>query len=73
METNVYGYSTKAGTFGGTLLVFFLQIHSSELLKTAVLASIGAVVSFSVSMLLRGMIRYLRGHKVFKVSEGKEK
>jgi hypothetical protein len=60
METNAYGHSTRAGTLGGTLLVFFMQIHSTEILKTAVLASVGAVVSFGVSISLKWLLRYLR-------------
>ena len=68
MENNgYYAHSTKAGTFGGTLLVVLLQIQTAELLKTAVLAAIGAAVSFSVSLILRWVIRYLR--KTTKVTK----
>ena len=34
---------TKAGTAGGTLLSIFANIHSGDILKTAILAAIGAV------------------------------
>lgn len=48
---------TEAGTVGGTLLVLLLHISSEEVLKTALLAAIGAVVSFSVSFLLNRMVK----------------
>ncbi|MEI9912219.1 MAG: hypothetical protein WDO71_22755 [Bacteroidota bacterium] len=40
---------TKAGTFGGTLTILFMNIHSGDVIKTMVMATIGAVVSFIVS------------------------
>jgi hypothetical protein len=46
MENNAnVDASTKAGTIGGTLLVLLLHISSEELVKTALLAALGAVVS----------------------------
>ena len=47
------GTATKSGTIGGTLLVLLLNITSEEVLKTAVLAAVGAVVSFFISYLLK--------------------
>jgi len=38
---------------GGTLLTIFANIHSSDIIKTVVLASIGAVVSFVISVGLK--------------------
>jgi mannitol-specific phosphotransferase system IIBC component len=55
------GGSTKAGTFGGTLLVLLMHLSSEEVLKTVLLAAIGAVVSFMVSMVLKEVVR--RGRK----------
>ncbi len=52
--------STKFGTAGGTLLIFFLNVSSAEMGKTVVLASIGAVVSFSVSLLLKLVVSKFR-------------
>ena len=61
METNYPSdFSTRAGTTGGTLLVVLLQISTDELAKTSVLAAVGAVVSFSVSLLLKYLFRYVR-------------
>lgn len=44
---------TVAGTLGGTLLTVFMSIDTSDLVKTAVLSFIGAVVSFAVSVALK--------------------
>jgi urea transporter len=53
MENNPqFDTPARAGTIGGTLIVLLLHISSEELLKTAVLAALGAAVSFGVSFLL---------------------
>jgi len=54
---------TKAGTAGGTLLTLIVNINNEDILRTAVLAIIGAVVSFAVSVLLKITIRLIRKHK----------
>lgn len=43
----------KAGTFGGVALSVLPNITSADVFKTIVLAFIGAVVSFGVSVLLK--------------------
>jgi hypothetical protein len=48
---------TKAGTAGGTLLTIVCNIHLADLSRTAVLAAVGAGVSFTVSVFLRWLIR----------------
>ena len=50
----------KAGTVSGTLLTIFANIHSDDLLKTAIPAAIGAAVSFSVTLLLKIAIKHLK-------------
>lgn len=52
--------STKAGTAGGTLLTIFVNIHSEDVLKTAILAAIGAVVSFYVTRCLKILIKHFK-------------
>ncbi|MEO7264586.1 MAG: hypothetical protein ABIW38_06710 [Ferruginibacter sp.] len=52
--------STKAGTIGGTLLILFINVSSAEIGKTMVMAGVGAIVSFSVSMVLRRIVRYIQ-------------
>ncbi len=51
---------TKAGTIGGTFLTVAANIHNEDILKTIVLAAIGAIVSFSVSLLMKLLIIKLR-------------
>ena len=46
--------TTKAGTAGGTLLTIFANITSEDVLKTVILAAIGAAVSFTVTIFLKG-------------------
>ena len=51
---------TKAGTAGGTLLTIIANLHSEDILKTVILAGIGAVVSFGITLLLKIVIRHFR-------------
>ena len=53
---------TRAGTIGGFALVLLTQLNSSDMVRTAVLALIGGVVSFAVSMGLKLLVRYLKKH-----------
>ena len=54
METSTGGgINLKAGTAGGTLFVLLAQLRWEEVTKTALLAVIGAVVSFVVSAGIR--------------------
>ncbi|MGV3528069.1 MAG: hypothetical protein ACO1OO_04170 [Flavisolibacter sp.] len=46
----------KAGTTGGTLLVVLLNISGEDLLRTTVLAAVGAVVSYGVSWCLKCLL-----------------
>ncbi len=57
MESNT---GTKAGTIGGTLLTVFYNIRSEDVAKTIVLAGVGAVVSFVVSLLLKKILKYFK-------------
>lgn len=45
--------STQLGTAGGTLLSLFPQLASDDIFRTILLAAVGAVVSFTVSVLLK--------------------
>jgi hypothetical protein len=51
---------TRAGTIGGTLFILLLHISSEEVLKTALLAAVGAVVSFTVSFVLNRIVKKRR-------------
>ena len=58
METNAQPTpDTRLSTLCGTVLVLILHISREELLKTVVLAAVGAAVSFAVSCLLRLLVR----------------
>ena len=47
----------SVGTVGGTLLAIVGVVDPSDMLKTAVLAAIGAVVSFLVSTILKRLFK----------------
>jgi hypothetical protein len=49
--------STVIGTAGGTFLSVLPNLHSEDVLKTIILATLGAVVSFSISLILKFFIR----------------
>ena len=53
-------HAIKEGTAGGVLLVVLIEIDAAALIQTAILASVGAVVSFTVSMVLRWLIKKVR-------------
>jgi hypothetical protein len=44
---------TRTGTLGGTMLVIVLNIDTTQLLSTIILAATGAVVSFAVSVVCK--------------------
>lgn len=54
-------HGTAAGTAGGTLLSVFATIQSGDVTKTVILAALGAVVSFGVSLGLKWVAKKLRG------------
>jgi hypothetical protein len=46
---------TLMGTAGGTFLSMLPNLASEDIAKTAVLATVGAVVSFTISLLLKSL------------------
>ena len=54
MTTNNH---TLMGTAGGTFLSVIPNIHSEDVLKTVLLAAVGAVVSFTISLVLKSIIK----------------
>ena len=54
MKTN---HQLGIGTTGGTLLGIIAQLGMHDVVKTALLAAIGAVVSFAVTWLLQRLWR----------------
>lgn len=57
MTTNNH---TLTGTAGGTFLSMLPNLASEDIAKTVILASVGAVVSFGISLLLKSL------HKKYK-------
>lgn len=49
--------SLKVGTTSGTLLSIVPNIFSEDILKTVILAIVGATVSFSVSLFLKWLTK----------------
>jgi hypothetical protein len=45
------------GTAGGTFLSVLPNLHSADILKTVILAAVGAIVSFVLSLVLKYLIR----------------
>ena len=60
MSVNSDHSGTVAGTAGGTILAIFSSIHSEDVVKTVVLALIGAAVSFGGSLFLKWISKGLR-------------
>ena len=56
LETATNG-NVYAGTFGGMLLSVFSNVFVEDLVRTVILAFVGAVVSFLVSMFLKNLFR----------------
>ncbi len=56
----LFDNTTKAGTAGGTLLTIFGNIHSQDIIKTVILAAVGAAVSFSVTIFLKFIIKHFK-------------
>ncbi len=60
MNQQYFDNNTKAGTVGGTLLTILANINSQDLLKTAILAAVGAFVSFSATLLFKFLLNLFK-------------
>jgi hypothetical protein len=60
MNQQYFDNSTKAGTIGGTMLTILVNIKGADLVKTAILAAVGAVVSFTVTLVLKFLIKFFK-------------
>jgi hypothetical protein len=45
--------TTRTGTIGGTLTIVLANIHAGDLIKTIVLSTIGALISYGTSLLMK--------------------
>jgi hypothetical protein len=59
MNVSSFFTGSKIGTAGGTLTILFLHIRNNDIVKTIVMAAIGATVSFVVSQVLKWVIKKL--------------
>ena len=57
MSDHSFLAGTKTGTVSGTLLVILSSIQFADVLETMILATIGAVVSFVVTVVLRRVFK----------------
>lgn len=53
----------KLATAGGTVFAFIIQLHAGEIANTAVLAAIGAIVSFIISRCCNYLFKKYRNKK----------
>lgn len=56
----VFDSTTKTGTAGGTLLTILANISGQDILKTIILAAIGAVVSFLITLVMKFLVKRFR-------------
>jgi hypothetical protein len=49
--------STIVGTASGTFLSILPNLHSEDVLKTIILAALGAIISFIITLLLKYLIK----------------
>jgi hypothetical protein len=49
--------SALVGTAGGTFLSVLPNLQSEDVVKTVILATLGAIVSFTISIILKFLIR----------------
>jgi mannitol-specific phosphotransferase system IIBC component len=57
MNNHVFDANTKAGTAGGTLLTILANINCGDIIKTGILAGVGATVSFCVTLVLKRLFK----------------
>ena len=60
MSEPLFTPGTKVGTAAGAITIFIANIGSADIIKTTLLAGIGAVISFFVSLLLRKIVRWFK-------------
>jgi hypothetical protein len=49
--------SNIVGTASGTFLSILPNLHSEDVLKTVILAALGAIISFIITLLLKYLIK----------------
>ncbi|GGH74222.1 hypothetical protein HNQ91_003821 [Filimonas zeae] len=59
-SSNYWDEHSKAGMAGGLLCTLTVTIPGAEIVKTIVLAAVGALVSFGVPLLLKTIVLYFK-------------
>ena len=59
----VANLETVVGTLGGTFLTILVYVQTADVMKTAILAAVGAVVSFVVSVIMRTAIEWAKKNR----------
>lgn len=57
---NHFHAGTKAGTVGGTLTTIIANLDAGDVVRTCILATVGALVSFTVSVILKWLVKSLK-------------
>lgn len=60
MAEEINTSNTRIGTLGGMMVVLFFKVDMSEILHTALLAAVGAIASFGISVLLKFILQKFR-------------
>ena len=60
MTDPFYTGPTKYGTLGGVITILLYNVTAGDIIRTGILAAIGAFVSFFISLALRYCIRKWR-------------
>lgn len=60
MADQLFTGHTKYGTLGGIITIFVVNITSGDIVRTIVLTSVGALVSFTISFLLKYCLKRWR-------------
>lgn len=62
MQVHHHDHTTTAGTVTGTVITVAANIDSQDYLKTVILAGVGAIASFVISLCLKWLWRVLKGN-----------
>lgn len=54
-------FGSKAAAIGGTFTSIVANVNSGDLVKTVILASVGTLVSFILSLLLKTLFKWFTG------------
>ena len=54
---------TKTTTLGGTITIVLTNIYSADIIRTMILASIGAIVSFLMSLIIKKVVKWWNTRK----------